>query len=136
MGCEPQGYKIKVSDFLEANENWKIWQQTRYANTRIQCVETAFNSFLNKYIFRFDYKKIKSIVESHLDGDTTILSILLISDIGQMVYHWREPNRETYYSNIEKAKLIQEDYMWVDWEVLEFVQKNIKKGREANGTWV
>ena len=135
MSCEPQGYKIKVSDFLEANENWIDWQKARWANTKIFITEKVFNSFANKYIFKKEYGEVAREVVKRLSSNRcNIFSFFAISDMDVMLYNWREPDYETFRANIIKANLIQNEFMWVDWEVLEFVSKNSMRGRNADGS--
>lgn len=133
MSCSPQGYKIKVDDFLTANRNWLNWRIARYENTIIWVTEKALKSLLNKYILKLDYEVIRKIIRDHVNGKETIKSFFLMRSSWDFACSWREPDYEAFEANMQKAKLIQDDYMWVDWEVLSFMQKNINSGRNASG---
>jgi protein-tyrosine phosphatase len=132
--CDPQGYKISKEDFIKANENWIAWQEDRFKNSKIWCINQSLNSWFNRNVFKYDYKVIEEIIDFFLDeGNISLMSFLIAKLEWIEIYNWRKPNYEEYNSNKRKAELIKEEFMWVDWEFLDFVEKNIEPNRYASG---
>ena len=121
----PKGYKILVSDFKLANENFINNEEDIFLkeikNIANNCKTFKIWNILT-YIYFYN-KKAFEIYDLLLSGDIKTYNYITFSD--QLNYDYAEPRKERYMMNKTIADLVKDDYIYIDYQMATFVAKYI-----------
>jgi len=126
MNCEPQGIKIKVEDYIKANENSLNKTKKQYREYLDKILSEAIRPKLRNCFNLFGKPTEKELEEKINKGFAFFdLSQNRLPDKEMIELYFLEPDYQRYELNKKMLEITCEEYVWVNEKTARFVGNNL-----------